>query len=720
MSKRTKWLLSIGVIATLIVGWQVAAFAVHDEVFELEGDAVDETQGGISDPSNNRDDWENVVADPPTHSADETSFAQELDVNETIFTGGGSKDPQDIPNWAWKNDAGGLPDKANLQHSFAAAYTVGTGSSARELLYFGADRIDGSGDAALAFWFLQKPVALDPPLPASAGGFSEEHMTGDLLVISNFSNGGVVSTITTYEWNTLCTKQNVGNLVNHDNDPATPLKKCGAENLVILSDSADANCDSPNPDNACAIVNGATTTLPWTFQNKSGTPNNQALKGEFFEGGVDLTDLGLAGQCFSTAVAETRTSTSPTSTLKDFTIGSFGQCGSTTTTTPKDNAGNTIGTGDAQTGNSANPISIGTGSVQVKDSAAITVTGGSPTWSGNVQFFLCKLDGTALCTSGGEQIGGNVAVSNTTPTATSAAATVTAAGRYCWRAVFSGDAAAGVAGSSDSRITECFKVNPVTPTLSTSAGPDVNLGNAVTDTATLTGTATQPGTTNGVTDPINPTTAGLPAGGTITFKLYASPSSGTGCGNLVFTSNTFAVSGDRNANTTPSSYGPASFTPTAPGTYHWVAEYSGNSPNTNGASHNAPDPNTAGSGCTDANETVVVNQVASTIRSEQTFVLTDKAIVSAPGGGNLAGSVKFELFPSSDCTGQAIYTETKTVSGASPQEVSTTPQTFTSSAPNLSWQLTYTSTNQAQKSIPASCQETSAVTINNGQPVSSQ
>ena len=56
----------------------------------------------------------------------------------------------------------------------------------------------------------------------------------------------------------------------------------------------------------------------------------------------------------------------------------------------------------------------------------------------------------------------------------------------------------------------------MTPTLSTTAGADVNLGQAVTDSATLGGTATQPA--NPV---INLTgTGGAAAGGTITFKLY--------------------------------------------------------------------------------------------------------------------------------------------------------------------------------------------------------
>src|SRR5262249_22109481 len=77
--------------------------------------------------------------------------------------------------------------------------------------------------------------------------------------------------------------------------------------------------------NTFAIVNGQTITLPWTFTDKSGTGNNQALAGEFLEVGVDLTGLGLSG-CFSTFEGETRSSTSPTATLSDFVCGSSPLC----------------------------------------------------------------------------------------------------------------------------------------------------------------------------------------------------------------------------------------------------------------------------------------------------------------------------------------------------------------------------------------------------------
>ena len=134
-------------------------------------------------------------------------------------------------------------------------------------------------------------------------------------------------------------------------------------------------------------------------------------------------------------------------------------------------------------------------------------------------------------------------------------------------------------------------VNPVDPTLSTTAGADVFLGNAVTDSATLGGTATQPA--NPV---INLTgTGGAAAGGTITFKLYGP--SDTGCGALVV----HLADGRGLAATARTTRPTPQFVPTAPGNYHWVAVYSGNLPNTNGVTHNAA--------CTDTNEDVIVNTV---------------------------------------------------------------------------------------------------------------
>jgi len=309
-----------------------------------------------------------------------------------------------------------------------------------------------------------------------------------------------------------------------------------------------------------------------------------------------------------------------------------------------------------------------------------------------VQFSLKGPIGSPLETT--QNIGTAKDVSNTTPTVQSGDATVTAAGDYCWSAKFT-SSTTGVPNGVDNGENECFTVKPVTPQLATSAGDDVNLGNPITDTATLTGTANKPGT-----PAINPTTAGDPAGGSITFTLYGP----NNCTTKAFTSNPVPVSGD-------GTYGPVSFKPTEPGTYHWVADYTGDAPNTNATSHN--------SDCTDANEDVVVTSVPSSMTTAQSFILNDSATVSAQEGGALAGTLTFKVFESNNCSGDAIHTETVEVSGNSPQTESTTNTTHSTTKANVSWEVSYDSTNPAQKDIPATCKETTALTIDNDGTVSS-
>jgi hypothetical protein len=537
------------------------------------------------------------------------------------------------------------------------------------VLYFGSDRLDNSGDAQQGFWFFQNSIALGNNSVGGGSGFTGVHKAGDLLVISDFSNGGTTSTITVYKWDPTC-KKTTGSTVG----------ACGDANLRILATSTAANCASAAAgDNFCGIVNPTGgTTAPWPYTDKSG--NSSYLQGEFYEGGVNLSALGLGNTCFASVAAETRSSTSTTATLKDFTLGQFGKCGSSTTTQ------------SSVTGST----SIGTGSVSVSDSATVKVTG-IPNWNGNVQFHLRGPIGSPLEIS--TDIGGPVAVSDSTPTVQSNTATVTAAGDYCWSAHFT-SATTGVPDSDDNGQNECFTVSPVIPTLPTTAGPGVVLGNPVTDKADLSGTSNQPGT-----PAINPTTAGAKAGGTITFTLVkddcTTPATGTGNNPQ-----SVPVNGD-------GTYGPVSFTPDAVGTYHWTATYT----------PAAGDPNNLSStfngDCSDANETVVVTSVASSMNSQQSFIPNDSATVSAPAGGNLAGSVKFEVFESADCSGTAIYTQTVPVNGASPQTVHTTNTTVSTTAANVSWRLTYTSTNPGQRDIAPNCFEKTALSIDNDGTISS-
>jgi hypothetical protein len=668
LKKRTWRVAVAGAAALLVMTVGIPmALAVHDTgAFELDGNAVNGPAPG--------DDWDNVChqvtgADCST-SADTTGatavdWVAEPNLNATIFTGGGSKDPQDINNWAWKDGAGGLPDKDNLLHSFAARYTTSEG----EVLFFGSDRLDNSGDAQQGFWFFQNSIALGSNSVGGGSGFTGVHKAGDVLVVTDFSNGGTTSTITVYAWDPTC-KKTTGSTVG----------ACGDANLRIKGTSTNANCASAAAnDQFCGIVNPTSgTTAPWSYTDKSG--NSSYLQGEFFEGGVNLTALGLGDRCFASVGSETRSSTSTTAVLKDFILGGFGTCGSSVTT-----KSSVLGS-----------TSIGTGSVQVSDSATVKVTGVT-TWDGTVQFHLRGPIGSPLEAS--TDIGGPVAVSNLNSTVQSNTATVTAAGDYCWSAHFTSNTT-GVPDRDDNGVNECFTVTPVTPALPTTAGPDVVLGNPVSDSADLSGTSNQPGT-----PAINPTTAGAKAGGTITFTLLKND-----CTTLATGTGTNPQSVPVDGNGT---YGPVSFTPDAIGTYHWTATYT---PATG-------DPNNVGStfngDCSDANETVVVTSVKSSMTSAQSFIPNDSATISAPQGGNLAGSVKFEVFESTDCSGTAIYTQTVPVSGGSPKTVSTTNTTVSTTAANVSWQLTYTSTNPAQQDIPATCLEKTALTIDNDGTVSS-
>lgn len=415
------------------------------------------------------------------------------------------------------------------------------------------------------------------------------------------------------------------------------------------------------------------------------------------EAAVDLTATIFGGSTaclsFANTIPSTVTGNSDTADYKDTILKNappITNCTSTTVTTPKTGAGADIPAGG---------LSIGTGVVAVKDSAVVSLTGGTGTPAGSVAFSLCKVDAPGLCTTGGTSVGSTNLTGTAYPaTVVSPTAYVTSAGRYCWRAVFSGDSANGIPGSSDSRANECFTVNPVTPSLATTASAGVILGGSVSDTATLSGLATQP-----ASPVINLTgTGGAAAGGTITFTLFGPDN----CTTVAYTSTAVNVSGNGSYGTpTPQ------FIPTAAGTYHWVASYSGNLPNNNATTHNTA--------CDDTNEDVVVSTVPSSLTSAQTWVPSDSVTVSATGGGAMAGVVSFEFFTNGTCSGTSAFSMTKNVAGASPQTVLSGNAPAQTASGSFSWRVSYDSTNQGQRDIDPSCHETSALTVTNGGTITS-
>src|SRR5215471_3158959 len=255
-------------------------------IFELDGNAISNGTG--------LDDW--AILDAGGGSA----VARTVDSNgqpvnipdpdgQTIFTTGGSKDPLDIPNWHFTG--GSVPDKDEITNANAAAYTAPNNDL---IVVFGADRFAQNGDSQIGFWFFKSDVH---PIPGT-GNFSGQHQIGDLLVLSNFTQGGGISTILVYEW--------VGS--------------GGSDGTLNLVASSTLPCSTATV--ACGQVNTASTPAPWPYTPKSG-PAGSFPQGGFYEGGINLTQLGISNECFSSFLAETRSSQSVSATLKDFVEGHF-------------------------------------------------------------------------------------------------------------------------------------------------------------------------------------------------------------------------------------------------------------------------------------------------------------------------------------------------------------------------------------------------------------
>ena len=664
-----------------------ALMAVHNLAFELDGDVLN-NQG----TSNGTFDWADffdangqkapVLPDPSRPGFTASGFDRDFLTNadgsfntsdDTTFATG-SKDTLAISTgWQCNHDAN-VNSKIDIMNAYAAAYT--DPSTLDQIIYFGLERNSNAGDGNVGFWFLQDNVGC--VTATTTQSFTGNHRDGDLLIVSAFTNGGVVSTIDVYRWN--------------GNNPGSLGSTCVAHGV-------DCRTTAGN-DTACATVNNGNISTPWLTASKGTGVTHTLPVSEFFEGGLNLTKANLAGHCFNVFIGDTRSSQSLTATLFDFAKGVIGECNSRTETTPSITA----------------PTQIPASGVlnNVTDTAHVTVDGVA-SFTGSVTWHLCgpfAAGATTLCDSGGVAAG-TKPVTTSPATVVSDPMTITEAGRYCWRAEFSATSPDGIPPSSDSRESECFLITPRPTTLSTQAGAGpVNFGQPVTDTASLSNTANHQGSggPSGSTDgSINPATPGGPALGTITFTLVKSDcrtlASGTGQNPV-----TSPVLGD-------GTYGPVSFVPDAPGTYHWIASYSGDAANTVGSSHNDQ--------CNDSNESVVVRQIPTEIKSKQDWIPNDTATITSTIG-NLAdgGSVAFSLYANATCVGTAVYSQTVGVAGGAPsREVSTTNTTkvvsdYTDASGSVkpySWRIVYTpgTSDTAHTGKQSACTEVHSITYTN-------
>ncbi len=284
-------------------------------LFELDGDVVTGNQTPAGD------DWLllNGTGIGPNPGAAGGSVARRFVVDPlgaTIFTGGGSKDPIDIPSWRQKS--GSVPDKDEITNGYVAAYITGQGNSltppGQLVLYFGADRFAQNGDANVGFWFFQQNVA-----PLGDGTFSGAHVDHDLFVVSEFTQGGGISTIKVFEWNSVSCASGP-----FPSNPA--VGQCADNNLKVLFNQANV-CGSAD---ACADTNSSPQAVTWPYTPKSGTPGTIPTGG-LYEGGINVSQLlssvGVTQlPCFSSFVIETRSSSEPSAVLKDFVSGNLTLC----------------------------------------------------------------------------------------------------------------------------------------------------------------------------------------------------------------------------------------------------------------------------------------------------------------------------------------------------------------------------------------------------------
>jgi hypothetical protein len=263
-------------------------------------------------------DWDKIFAG--TSGVINTGVGSDKfnDSGDNIFTGGSTKDTIDFSQWLWKN---GKPQaKDDFEHAYAAAYT--RSSDSHVIIVAGVDRYDNSGSSTAGFWFVQDPTVGSGVTGTCSGSgclFGGTHKDGDVLIISQFTVGGAVSTIQVFTWN--------GN---------------GTAGSISAALESGTQCDPrTGSSNLCGTVNGVPVlTGGWGFTHKSAISNtggcttgNCMDTGEFLEVGLDLTalfqSLGKPLPCISTFLAESRSSgTGITSTLSDF-VGplSFPLCG---------------------------------------------------------------------------------------------------------------------------------------------------------------------------------------------------------------------------------------------------------------------------------------------------------------------------------------------------------------------------------------------------------
>ena len=711
-----RWFKYIAGIGLLVTTLTVAglAFAVHEFVFQLDGDTS--TNRGTTPTAGQTLDWDSLftatggntalINSSNTTGFTAGSFVRDFGVRvsasdacsltnvvsttfctaDTTTFATGSKDTLNIsPGWQCNKD-NNVNSKIDIMNAYAASYRAANGD---KIIYFGLDKNKDNGNNNVGFWFLQGNASC--VATSGSAPFTGSHSDGDVLVVSAFTAGGGVSNITAYQW---------AGGANGCIDSGGDANRCDG---LSFGNGGDCKVTGLN-DNICATTNSGTLTFngnittPWKTSDATLGVGNTVVPPNFFEGGINITQIfadsgSTAPSCFNTFIGNTRSSQSLTATLFDFARGQLGECSASITTQASTNATVTPGT-------------------QVFDTATITGTSGSTapfpnsneaTGGTNVKFYICELLASGECTSTAIQVGAAAGV-ELTPTATQGVSTAVSAnydttgktpGRYCFYAVWPGDANYTTGAAGGAAATECFtiaKINPTIATTSSSTG-NVTPGTSVTDTANLSGTA------------------GTPTGSVDFFLCQPTDVTAGGCEGSAGTKIGVTKSLSGGSATSDAASGTAT---TTLGKYCWRAQYGGD------GVYNAASHTNAGSEC-------FTVRTSSSGSSQQNWLPNDRVTVSTPTG-TVAGTLSIQLIEGTlgttcaGSTGTVRYTEpvpnggafTATVAGASYDTTNGTVAgtTFRATATgNYYWRAVFTPTSTFASGFTL-C-ETTSLTINN-------
>jgi hypothetical protein len=317
VSKRTKFLLAIGVIATLVFALQIAAFATHYQA-TLEGSnfEIDNNANLVNDPNNSLIDWVDLadVDNPMGLEEDEWPELRARDLatgqNDNSYKGGVKEDtscPDEV--------TGSIPNNKSDLRTFHVYEEPGTGDHPGFLNLAWSRVTDPSGTTLMDFEFNQADA--DDPAAQCAQGPNVVRQPGDLLIEYSIDQGGARASITVREWG--------GTAWGPAESLTTPRPEC--------PDGLTSN-DPPSGEDWGPCASGTINTSPITAANSDKIITAGQLNARTFgEAQVDLRYIFDSESCesFGTAMLKSRSSDSFTSQLKDFIapIGiSLQNCGS--------------------------------------------------------------------------------------------------------------------------------------------------------------------------------------------------------------------------------------------------------------------------------------------------------------------------------------------------------------------------------------------------------